>query len=73
MPEVQALGKRCCQKRVSDGAVYVPPASCLFFSQNFTNGMLAGLVSNLLSGVPRMSEMERLRELAAYYSLLAFG
>jgi hypothetical protein len=33
--------------------------------------MLAGLVGNLLPGVPRMSELERLRELAAYYSRMA--
>jgi hypothetical protein len=33
--------------------------------------MLAGLVGNLLSGVSRMSEVERLRELTAYYSRLA--
>jgi hypothetical protein len=33
--------------------------------------MLAGLVGNLLLGVPRMSELERLLELAAYYSRMA--
>jgi hypothetical protein len=42
-----------------------------FFLRTSRNGMLAGLVGNLLSGVPRMSEVERLRKLAAYYSRLA--
>jgi hypothetical protein len=42
-----------------------------YFLRTSRNGMLAGLVGNLLSGVPRMSEVERLREQAAYYSRLA--
>jgi hypothetical protein len=41
------------------------------FLKTAWNGMLAGLVGNLLPGVPRMSELEQLLELAAYYSRMA--
>jgi hypothetical protein len=46
-------------------------ASAYFFLRTAWNGVLTGLVGDSLPGVPRMSEGERLRELAAYYLRMA--